>query len=147
MIYELFLLRKLFTFDIANIIYQFGKTYPHELEDKYHKHFNLVLDKMPKLSIPNWISDNYSNNFVIYYKPKKSYSWEWDEWFEPTKKYDPNINSSKYVHFLYVLRRFKETVFIEEVTNCEINDEEEYLKWTSNNKTKKSLLFNFGNDN
>ncbi len=137
-------LKKYVPNDLVHLIFKFV-LYQHQMNDKYHNVYNVILNNLPKLEIVNYVGSIYHLN--IYYKPKYEYGCD-ENGYEFTKSiyYHESIHISPYVYFIYSLRRLKRTIHIEEVTNCSINDRDEYLKWTRNNKKKKSVLFEFSDD-
>ena len=123
--------------------------YTHQKNRKFIILFNKVLKTIPKIKAPYCITPRkcYSNELLLYYKPKFNYGYNEEGYkYEKSINYDPLIHINNYVRFLYVVRIFKKLVYIEEVTNCSVNDLDEYLKWTPNNKINKSVLFNFNDD-
>ena len=123
--------------------------YTHQKNKRFIILFNKVLENLPKLRAPYCISPRncYNRELLLYYKPKINFEYNSDDYlYEKSIIYDSNIHVNEYVRFLYVVRIFKKLLYIEEVTNCSVNDVDEYLKWTNNNKLKKSVLFDFNDD-
>ena len=107
--------------------------YTHQKNKKFILLFNKVLENIPKIKAPYCIKPRicYNNELLLYYKPKFKYGYNEEGYkYEKSIHFDPLIHLNNYVRFLYVVRIFKKLVYIEEVTNCSVDDLEEYLKWT-----------------
>ena len=75
--------------------------------------------------------------FLIFYKLKNQLINNISDFFG--KKYNEKIHKNNLVHFNYYLQRFNKYIMIEEVTNCKIDDYEEYVRNTYDFKIKKDL--------
>jgi hypothetical protein len=119
--------------DLIDIIYNYAKCYPHKINDKYHNMYNDILKKIPRIAYTN------IKNMYMYYEPKNERD-EWGDWFERSNYYNEIQHVSPYVYFLYYLRALGKLYLIKEITNCKIDDREEYFKNLDRHKIKINCI-------
>ena len=112
--------------------------YPHQILEKPRVLLNYILQKELPILRAHFKDMNPKNfRFLIFYKLKNHLINNISDFFG--KKYNKKIHKNNLVHFNYYLQRFNKYIMIEEVTNCKIDDYEEYVRNTYDFKIKKDL--------
>lgn len=98
--------------EIRFLIYEFA-FYKHKQPKKWNRAFNRCILDLP--------TKQNSGGWYMYYNPKEKHE-PWARQRGRTFTYDPQVNTSPYVHFEYKVRLNNRTIYIQECTNCDLNN-------------------------
>ena len=115
--------------------------YPHQYLEKFRIYYNYVLTSIPLKRAPYCNLNPTNFLFNIYYKLKPEEILKGN--FNNNKKeYDESIHISPFVYFSYPIQINQKFLYFEEITNCKLDDYEEYVKDTFEFKKKINLSTN-----